>query len=255
MTDQPVLYQLRFSHFNEKARWALDYKRVPHVRRSSLPVTHVIRAMRLTRAQTMPILSIDGKAISDSSKIIERLESDHPEPPLYPADPAERERALELQRYFGDEVGAELRRVFFFYMLRDEPEALRDMYTRPFGRVEGGSYRAAFPLMKVSMRKAMAVNEEETEWSLRQSLAGLDRLEAELDGREYLAGDAFSVADLTVASLYYPMVRPLEYQYLYPEPWGTGLDEIRSTLADRPGFAWIAEMWRRHRGSSAEVKP
>ena len=32
--DRPVLWQFRFSHFNEKARWALDWKGIAHVRRS-----------------------------------------------------------------------------------------------------------------------------------------------------------------------------------------------------------------------------
>ena len=36
--DLPVLWHFRISHFNEKARWALDWKRVPHVRRAVLPV-------------------------------------------------------------------------------------------------------------------------------------------------------------------------------------------------------------------------
>jgi hypothetical protein len=32
----PVLWQFRLSHYNEKARWALDYKGIPHERRSLL---------------------------------------------------------------------------------------------------------------------------------------------------------------------------------------------------------------------------
>ena len=39
---------------------------------------------------------IDGKAVADSTRIIEKLEALRPDPPLYPADPADRERALEL---------------------------------------------------------------------------------------------------------------------------------------------------------------
>ena len=30
----PLLWHLKVSHYNEKARWALDYKGVPHVRRA-----------------------------------------------------------------------------------------------------------------------------------------------------------------------------------------------------------------------------
>jgi hypothetical protein len=35
--ETPVLFQFTYSHFNEKARWALDLKHVPHVRHSLLP--------------------------------------------------------------------------------------------------------------------------------------------------------------------------------------------------------------------------
>ena len=33
----PVLWQLELSHYNEKVRWALDHKRIPHRRRALLP--------------------------------------------------------------------------------------------------------------------------------------------------------------------------------------------------------------------------
>jgi hypothetical protein len=38
------LIQFRYSPYNEKVRWALDFKRVPHVRRSLLPGPHRLRA-------------------------------------------------------------------------------------------------------------------------------------------------------------------------------------------------------------------
>ena len=37
----PVLWQFKYSHYNEKARWALDFKRIPHRRRSLLPGLHI----------------------------------------------------------------------------------------------------------------------------------------------------------------------------------------------------------------------
>jgi hypothetical protein len=32
--ETPVLWHLEISHYNEKVRWALDYKGVAHVRRA-----------------------------------------------------------------------------------------------------------------------------------------------------------------------------------------------------------------------------
>src|SRR5262249_44594876 len=96
----PVLWQFRQSHYNEKARWALDWKRIRHERRSLLPGLHVPRVMWMTLQKSVPVLVLDGRAIADSTRIIAAVEALRPEPPLYPAAPAERRRALELEEFF-----------------------------------------------------------------------------------------------------------------------------------------------------------
>ena len=75
-------------------------------------------------------------------------------------------------------------------------------------------------------------------------LAALDRLEAELGDREYLVGDSFTVADLTAAALFYPLVRPPEGPQVIetpPEP----LLEWWAPHAERPGPAVRAADVRR----------
>src|SRR6478735_4837920 len=80
----PVLWQLQISHYVEKVRWALDYKGIPHVRRTLLPGLHIVKARRLTGdTPTTPVLSIDGRSIGDSTRIIAALEERWPEPALY----------------------------------------------------------------------------------------------------------------------------------------------------------------------------
>jgi len=39
----PVLWQPQISRYVEKVRWALDYKRVPHIRQSLLPGLHLFK--------------------------------------------------------------------------------------------------------------------------------------------------------------------------------------------------------------------
>ena len=79
----PLLWHFPISHFNEKARWALDWKGIPHVRRTLGP-DYLPRVWWATRRGTLPVLWLDGKAIGDSTRIIEALEQRWPEPPLYP---------------------------------------------------------------------------------------------------------------------------------------------------------------------------
>ena len=104
---QPTLWHIPISHYSEKVRWALDHKRIPHRRRAVLGGRHPLVAMVLTRGehQTAPVMTIDGRGIGDSTAIIAELEARYPERPLYPADPAERARALELEEWFDEELG------------------------------------------------------------------------------------------------------------------------------------------------------
>jgi glutathione S-transferase len=108
----PVLWHLKASHYNEKARWALDHKCVPHIRRAVTPPRHRAIAPRLNAGRTFPVLVLDGVAIGDSTRIIEALERRYPEPPLYPADPDDRRRALELEAFFDKELGPDVRRSY-----------------------------------------------------------------------------------------------------------------------------------------------
>jgi glutathione S-transferase len=94
----PVLWHLKVSYYNEKARWALDFKGVVYRLRGAPPGLHPLWAWRLGGGRTFPLLVIDGEAIGDSSLIVEALEQRRPDPPLYPGDPAERSRIV--RRYY-----------------------------------------------------------------------------------------------------------------------------------------------------------
>ena len=81
----PLLWHIPLSHFNEKVRWALDFKNIPH-RRQRVGADYLFQAWRATGHGTLPILFLDGKPIRDSTAIIAALEQQHPEPALYPKD-------------------------------------------------------------------------------------------------------------------------------------------------------------------------
>src|ERR1043166_1703956 len=137
----PTLWQITISHYNEKARWALDCKGIDHVRRAPLPGMHIPIALWLTGGAhfTFPVLELDGKRIGDSTAVIAALEERYPEPALYPEDPAERARALELEDFFDEEAGPYMRQAIF-HELVNEPEM--------FGELAAGSVPGPFSQSK-----------------------------------------------------------------------------------------------------------
>jgi len=252
--ERPILWQLQISHYNEKVRWALDYKRIPHVRRSLLPAWHAVKAKRLTgEIETTPVLTLDGRAIGDSTQILAALEQRWPRPPLYPEDEADRRRALELEEFFDEELGPHIRRAVYHELL-PYPELTVPLFAngqRPWARA---LLRATFPLLRVGMRRSMKIYPERAEASREKTVAAMDRLEAELGPSGYLVGDSFSVADLTAAALFYPVARPREFPYpSVPDPPEPAREFVDSLL-ERPGGQWVAEMYRRHRNSSPDLQ-
>ena len=242
----PTLWHIRISHYSEKVRWALDHKGVEHARKSPPPPAHMAVALAKTRGagKTFPLLDLDGRTYADSSEIIAALEDRYPDPPLYPSDPEERSRALELEDFFDEQVGPHSRLLAWHEAIRDRPTVERLVESQL------GPARAATPLA-VPMISGFAhlrfgVKDERAAEEARSKLTeGFDRIEAELGEGQYLVGD-FSVADLTAASLYYPIVLPPEAPEM-PEPRPAALVDFQDTLRDRRAWRWVEEMFSRHR--------
>jgi glutathione S-transferase len=249
----PVLWHLEISHYNEKARWALDYKGVAHERRAVRPGLQELTARRLRAGRTVPILELNGRAIGDSTRIIEEIERRWPEPPLYPADPEERSRALDLEDYFDERCGHDARRVLFNDTLA-EPETFVAMFIgadRPRSRL----LETLGPLLREVVKRRFKIRPETVEESREKVRAAFDKVEADVGPSGYLVGDSFTVADLTAASILGLIVVPPEFPYIKvpPDERTPEFRRFRDSLKDRPGFKWVEEMYARHRGTSAEV--
>jgi glutathione S-transferase len=254
MDGTPVLWHLEISNFNEKVRWALDYKGIAHVRRAVTPALQELTARRLRTGRTVPILETDGRAIGDSTKIIEAIERRWPEPPLYPVDPEERSRAVELEDYFDEQCGHDLRRVLFNDNLAEPEKFLAMIYGADHPRMR--LLLSTFsPLFCQLVKRRYRIRPETVEDSREMVHAAFDRIEADIGPSGYLVGEAFTVADLTAASILAPIVMPPEFPYikLHPDERTAQSRRFRDSLKNRPGFKWVEDMYARHRGTSAEL--
>jgi len=250
--DTPVLWQFTSSHFNEKARWALDFKKVPHIRQSLVPVFHVPVVKRMTGKTQVPVLQLNGESISDSTRIIEALERAYPQPPLYPKDETHRRRALELEDYFDEELGPYIRR-WIFHIILPYPEFVRAAFVSHASPAIRLAHRAMSPLFGAVMRRQMNINDASAELAREKTIAAMDRLAKEVRPSGYLVGDSFTVADLTAAALLSPLAGPPEFPYrpaiARPEPF----EKIRDSLSSHPAFRWTLQTYQHHRGKSAEL--
>ena len=244
------LFMFMRSHFNEKVRWALDYKGIPHQRTAMLPGPHGGPIRKLTGQTAVPVLVIDGTPIHDSARIIDELERRHPDPALYPSDPAERERALEIQRYFDEEVGPKIRRAFFS-VLMEEPAYLASVFASHRSAPIRWAYGAVFPLVKAKMKREMQVEEPHVSEAFEATRQGFDFVEKEVGASGHLVGDRFSVADLAAAALLAPGVVLEHPDMRRPGEPPPAVREFLARWADRPGAKWVQRIYAAHRPARA----
>jgi glutathione S-transferase len=247
--SEPVLWHIPISHYSEKVRWALEYKGIEYRARLAPGGAALGTALVLTRGKsvTFPILELDGRRYTDSTDIVAALEERWPSPPLYPADAEERRRALELEEWFDEQVGPHVRLLGWHEALGDR-EALQRL-TAATTPARGRMLKPAAVVAGGYVRMRYGVHDPDRAAAAREKVvAGLDKLEAELGDGEFLVGGTFTVADLTAAALLYPLVRPPEGP---PLPPNAAFDEFRSPLAERRGFRWVEETFRRHRQPAA----
>ena len=143
VADGPRLWSWVLSPFAGKVRIAFAEKGVPVTLLEVDPRRRPARLRELNPTNRVPVLEVDGFAIRESSPICDWLEDTHPDPPLWPRDPAARAAARGLLRFVDDELT-----VNFFLSLRkqafglddsDHPEIvsiLRDRLVRRWPTVE-----------------------------------------------------------------------------------------------------------------------
>jgi glutathione S-transferase len=197
------LYQFVGSHFCEKARWALDYKRIGYQPINLVPGFHLKTIRKLARKTSLPVL-VDGETvIQDSPAIITWLDNRFPALSLTPADPQAAREALDWEAWLDRHVGVNLRLWFYYYTLPHRQLALRFLLqgTHGFSSV---AFRLVFPQVRKRMMQYMNINTDSAREAEAQVHIALQKLDEALTGREFLVGERFSRADLTACALLSP---------------------------------------------------
>lgn len=248
-----VLHQFARSHYNEKARWVLDWKGIPHRRRTYFPGPHAPAMLRLSGQRTTPVLAIEGQVIPGSAAILAALDARFPARPLLPTEPALAARALALQGHFDAEVGPAVRTAVFSVLIR-EPDQLCRTFSQGKPAWSSALYRMAFPLTRPLIARANGVRDPaDIERAFARSEAALDFVTREVGPSGQLVGEAFSLADLACAALLAPLVSLEHPDMRTPEPCPAALAAFQARFASHPGAGWVREQYRQHRPPSCAL--
>jgi glutathione S-transferase len=247
------LLQFRHSPYNEKVRWALDLKRVPHARRSLLPGPHVPIVKRLTGQTATPVLvSDDGQAIDGSARIVEWLEQRFPAPALMPGDDAARAEVARIQKRFDDDLTPRMRRAVLDALLR-QPTYFAHVFGDGRPAWKRAAYSLAVPLAAPLVRKGNGISGPQ---SVADGIAAANEALSFVAERSratgYLVGASFGLADLVAASSLAMIVRPADSPMSCPQPVGSEFERLIAPFRDHPGAAWVRTIYAKHRLARAD---
>jgi len=244
------LITVPFSHYCEKARWALDRARLPYVEAPHLPLLHWAATFGAGGGRTVPVLTTEDEVVADSTDIIRWADrraaaADR----LVPDDARTRGACDALEDELDETFGPAVRRIGYSYAFAHDP-LMRALLTRTGApRWQLATSRFTYPLARAYMTRALAINEHTVAASYDVVRRTFDRVADMLrDGRRYLLGDRMSAADLTFAALAAPMVGPAEHPFPVPaehapEAVQAGWREFR---AHRAG-AFVLRLYADHR--------
>ena len=151
------LLQFRHSPYNEKVRWVLDIKQVPHRRRSLLPGPHVAVVKKLTGRTTTPVLLAEGQAIDGSARIIDWLEARYPDPPCdCLRTPPSAPKRCASRAWFDDDLTPRMRRTVLDALLR-QPSYFAAVFGDGSSALKRAAYACVVPLAAPLVRKGNGI--------------------------------------------------------------------------------------------------
>lgn len=241
------LHMFPMSHYNEKARWALDYKGIPHTRIPYMPGPHAGKIKKLSGQSQTPVIRFEaGDVLAGSTDIVLELEKRFPQPALLPADEATRKRAMELVEKFDGDIAVKERRSLFVHLI-DEPDYLCAMFAQGQTPAKRFIYRRMLPLVKGIMRSSMDIHPDALEEGNALTLEAFNFVASETRDTGYLVGDSFTIADLTAAAILAPSVLVDYPDMKKPQPVAPSVQAYLDQFADHPGAQWVRLMYERHR--------
>jgi glutathione S-transferase len=228
------LVTIRYSHYCEKARWALERARVEFVEEPHVPMLSWIGTLGSRGNRTAPVFVANGKTYAESTDILRFADEHGSADKLFNGEP-EVER---LEEHFDRHLGPTARRAVYDDVLRLPRAQLAELLGKDAPPWEQQMARIATPFFGAMIRRGLRVTPSEVQRSKEMVDTIFAEVEALLkDGRHYLTGDAFSAADLTFAALASVIVFPDGYaRYALP-------------LAELPPF--IQDVVSRYRKTAA----
>jgi glutathione S-transferase len=252
----PTLINSNTGAASEIARWVLDRNHILYANEMHAPwKIHSLadKAAGKKGKKNYPVLKMTDAFIYGIESIIMFWEKRClPQDRLLPEDKAQLDKVLDLYYQFTDDFFAGMIEKYMFNMLLTSPKLATKVLKQGIPFSEQDFFYMRLSGIKKTLNHNYELEENNTDECIAEIRKVFDKVNQLLaDGRKYLTGDNFTLADLAFAAVAAPMILPEEYAGVLPTineipgAYCTLVEELRAT----PAGQFVFMLYQAHRPS------
>ncbi|NNM59695.1 MAG: glutathione S-transferase [Legionellales bacterium] len=233
-----ILYELHWSHYCEKIRWALDFKQLSwkKININAFTKKEIIQYGNEQNRHLVPFIFDDKTSVGmqESTPILRYFEQTYPDSPaLFPIELDQFELVDRWLIELDSKLGLAARRLGYAQLIMEKPTILATLFLPQKLKLLAlpGFCHLSSAILSMLLIKRFQLEKNE-EYDLYEEVESyLISLSKILENKKYLAGDKFSAVDLTLAVY----LRPLRIvPFFYDNP------QLKSL------FSWQENLFREH---------
>jgi cytochrome P450/glutathione S-transferase len=255
----PTFYNDSILGSNEIARWVLDYNSILYINRSYRGVGLKSKVQQIVKKPLAsgPILQMTDACIYDTDSVVRFFEErGGKKTKLIPDESGLKNEVLNLYHLFRGEFFETKITIYFYHNLLSHKKDALKVLNQNQGFFRKLSNKLFFAGIKKRIISEYSITEQKSIDSLSQIRNVFDQVDELLkDGRKYLVGDSFSLADLAFSAIAAPLILPLQYGGILPS-----LDSVSSSYRDeifalraRPAGQFVFKVYLENRPDAQPV--
>lgn len=231
-------------------RWLLQHYGVAYTEYPHAPIFHILALKWYGRGPNDYPLFIQGShKLGGIDELFPYLNAQAPADLSLVPDPDKEpelhKEVMELQHYARIYIGDAVVGWSYYHLLKYKATVWPSLVTDvPW--IEKILTFIGFPLIRILMYKGLKLDAKTSEDYYKRIYEGFDRIDALLsDGRQFLLGDRFTLADIAVSATFAPVILGQGYQGMLPNQATCPdyLQKIYKDLRNRPTGQFIQRMF------------
>ena len=211
-----------------------------------MPYIHLLTLPRNLPGTTVPVLLDGGDVVQGSGRIMDYLDNRYPSRSLTPDNEKDRQACIEIEKVLGKKLGVSIRQIFYA-RLHSNFDYLYYCFTYSMPISKRIFFPLLFPLLRNKIHQFYVISDKHVDQGKRDFESAMNELETILKEQNYLVGEKFSRADVSIASMLSILVMPTQQPFPWKDIPDSETKAYFELFHDHPVTHWVRKMYEDQR--------